>query len=204
MTDWNEVFSYKDGVLLWRPRNRSAFKNDRLYNSWTNRFCGKAAGRVSPPKDGIESYIRVRYAGKQYFLHRIVWEMFNGKLTPTELIDHINGDGLDNRVENLRKVTPLESSTNRPMPISNKSGVLGVCFNKKHKRWQASIGKTRLGSFKNFEDAVNARKIAEKDSGYHANHGRPGRLREQFADQCGAISPARPHAPAVQDAAAGK
>lgn len=181
MTNWNEVFYYDDGVLTWRPRAKDEFKSERLYRSWTNRFCGKKAGYVAPARIGfgLESYTRVRYGGRQYFAHRIVWEMFNGPLLQQELIDHINGDGSDNRIENLRKVSVLGSCMNRPMPMSNKSGVLGVCFNKKHKRWQASIGSTRLGSFKKFEDAVNARKLAEKDHDYHANHGRPGRLRQQ-------------------------
>lgn len=176
MINWDDVFEYRDGVLYWKDRPAHNFTSHRAYRSWFCRFCGKKAGYVERASGGLQDYLRVRFQGRQYFVHRIVWEMFHGALDRAMWIDHIDGDGLNNSIGNLRTVTSKQSAENRPMPKTNTSGILGVCFNRKHKRWQATIGRIRLGSFKTFEEAVNARKNAEKIYDYHVNHGRRGRV----------------------------
>lgn len=176
MINWNDIFAYDDGFLRWKPRDKSCFKNERLYNSWSNRFSGEIAGSLDKAKRGLQDYMRVRYKGKAYAVHRVVWEMFHGEMPDGFLIDHIDGDGLNNRIGNLRIVNPQESQRNRPIQINNTSGTPGVTYNKKYKTWQVTLCKSYLGSYKNLEDAVNARKQAELDV-VHPNHGRVGRLR---------------------------
>ncbi|QDP61702.1 MAG: hypothetical protein Unbinned4466contig1000_14 [Prokaryotic dsDNA virus sp.] len=82
----------------------------------------------------------------------------------------------DNRLCNLRKVTRVENSRNAAIGKNNKSGCTGVHLNKNNKNWVASIkvnGKGILiGSFKNKEEAIKARKEAERKYGFHPNHGR--------------------------------
>lgn len=53
--------------------------------------------------------------------------------------DHINGNGLDNRKENLRACTNSQNQANRGMPINNTSGYKGVCWYKANRKWQAQI-----------------------------------------------------------------
>ena len=81
------------------------------------------------------------------------------------MIDHKNGDILDNRKENLRLVTPSQNGYNKKCPV-NKSGVVGVFFHKQSQKWEAHIGyennSKTIGRFENFEDAVKARKEAEE------------------------------------------
>lgn len=76
--------------------------------------------------------------------------------------DHINGDKLDNRKSNLRICTKSENMFNRKIQKNNKSGHVGVFFNKKHKKWQSTIKKNGkniyLGLFYDFGDAVEAYK----------------------------------------------
>ncbi len=80
--------------------------------------------------------------------------------------DHINGDSLDNRRANLRRVTTRENNLNRTRAKNNRSGRTGVYWHIKDKRWIAHItldGIThRLGSFIDKEAAVAAREAAEQ------------------------------------------
>lgn len=68
-------------------------------------------------------------------LHRYVLRL--GKRFP--IVDHINGDTLDNRKSNLRTCTQAENLRNRGKASNNKSGYKGVSWAKHAKKWQASI-----------------------------------------------------------------
>jgi hypothetical protein len=61
------------------------------------------------------------------------------KARPEDIIDHINGNGLDNRKQNLRFASKRLNGQNRDKPANNKSGYKGVSFRKTHKLWQATI-----------------------------------------------------------------
>ena len=86
-------------------------------------------------------------------------------------IDHINGDKLDNRRENLRRADRREQMANPQNRLrrNNTSGRVGVSFIKKTGLWYASImvdGKTKsLGYFASFEEACAARGAAEGQGG---------------------------------------
>lgn len=99
---------------------------------------------------------------------------------PKIQIDHINHDGLDNRLINLRKVTQSINSKNCTIKSSSKTGINGVHFmkdkNKRYGRW-AAVWKDKNGvshkktfsenKYNNaFELAVECRKQAEKDNDY--------------------------------------
>lgn len=110
--------------------------------------------------------------------HRIAWLLFYGEW-PENIIDHIDGDGLNNRIKNLADKTYSGNSRNQKIRKNNKSGVMGVRFNETKRgkpKWEARIcvdgKKKRLGFFDTFDEAILARKDAENKYGYHANHGR--------------------------------
>ena len=94
-------------------------------------------------------------------LHRLVMNCPSGMV-----VDHINHNVSDNRKSNLRICTYGQNNMNVVVKTSSSSGVTGVCLNKNKTRWLASITvdnhRYRLGSFVNFEDAVQARKEAEE------------------------------------------
>jgi hypothetical protein len=77
-------------------------------------------------------------------------------------VDHVNGDGLDNRRVNLRLVTRVQNCANSCTPITNSSGFKGVVhvFSSKRNPWQAHIwanGRQHyLGVFPTAEDAARA------------------------------------------------
>jgi HNH endonuclease/AP2 domain len=80
---------------------------------------------------------------------------------PGKVVDHINGDSLDNRVENLRVCSQIENGHNRSrLNKNNSSGVRGVSFHKASGKWRAFIRVDRkqihLGLFDNKSDAEKA------------------------------------------------
>ena len=89
-------------------------------------------------------------------MHRMIL----GLTDPTIHVDHINGNKLDNRRENLRICTIQENNLKRGIRKDNTSGAKGVHFNKKTGKWMAriSIGNKRyyLGLFTLKEEAIKA------------------------------------------------
>ena len=83
------------------------------------------------------------------------------------LIDHINNNPIDNRIENLRDSTNMQNQYNAGISSRNTSGFKGVYWNKGSKKWQARInvfGETvNLGFFKDIERAVNAYQTKAKE-----------------------------------------
>lgn len=92
-----------------------------------------------------------------YWLHNPHWDIYNSSTNNS--IDHIDGDILNNNIENLRLVTHQENHWNR-------TRAKGCYWNKREKKWKAEIkfnGETkRLGSFDNEVDARNAYLEAKK------------------------------------------
>jgi hypothetical protein len=79
-------------------------------------------------------------------------------------IDHINGDGTDNRRSNLRPCNHAQNMQNSRLARDNTSGHKGVYFDGRRNKWFAKInafGKSYyLGQYDRFEDAVAAREEA--------------------------------------------
>ena len=96
-------------------------------------------------------------------MHKIIMDSPND-----EDVDHINGIHTrnDNRKINLRKCTHQMNMCNYSKPKNNTSGVTGVSWDKTHLVWKSYITywskRINLGNYKNFDDAVKARLLAEK------------------------------------------
>ena len=73
-------------------------------------------------------------------LHRVILERMAGRpLAKTEFTDHISGDRLDNRRENLRIASNSENQFNRGRPSNNTSGYKGVSWHRGAGKWQAQL-----------------------------------------------------------------
>ncbi|WP_456362358.1 HNH endonuclease signature motif containing protein [Halomonas sp. MS1] len=147
----------------------------RVRKCLDSRYAGKRAGTVAS-RPQYDNYIfrQICIRGITHKEHTLAWAMFYG-LWPTKTIDHINHNALDNRVANLREVTLSKNSRNRSMAAHNTSGVTGVSYVKQRGKWRATIkvsGKTRILAYTDcFQEAVAARKKAERELGYHPNFG---------------------------------
>jgi len=172
-----ECFDYntETGVLTRKARPVHHFSDgvqktaEQLANHWNNAWAGKVAGYKS--KAGC---IAVKLEGVEYKAHRLAYYIATGQ-EPFH-IDHISGDATDNRLCNLRAVSHQENHKNQKLRVTNTSGVMGVKRHSQCDAWVAQIGggkeRRHLGFFRTFQDAVLARKSAERDAGYHENHGR--------------------------------
>jgi hypothetical protein len=169
----HEMLQYApDGSLHYRERGPHLFKeSDRfspqgLANMWNGKMAGERADKLR--SDG--RYRVVLIQAQQYLAHRVIWKMVYGG--DPDLIDHINGDGQDNRIENLRSVDAFANHRNRKRTASSTTRRIGVTFRKRNNKWQAKAAGIFLGLFDTFEDAVAAREEAERQLGFHPNHGR--------------------------------
>jgi hypothetical protein len=116
----------------------------------------------SKASPGGSGYAVCSYRGSTLYMHQLLT-----LLPPRQLeVDHINGDGLDNRRENLRVVSHQKNLRNRHRVSTNNktSGVDGVCFDRSAGSWRAYIdrgGRIYLGRHATKEAAMKARQAAE-------------------------------------------
>lgn len=133
---------------------------------------GKPAGCVI--KIERNTYLKVTVDKTQTYAHRIAWALSYGYWP--EGVDHEDGNGLNNRLDNLREANGVVNGRNCSKHVTNTSGTTGVLWLKSTSKWRAGIKVDgvyhSLGSFTKIEDAIAARKSAEKRFGFHRNHGR--------------------------------
>jgi hypothetical protein len=157
LEDLSELFDVVDGKLMgryvpWRRKESNT------------RVAGKELGYRRP-----DGYLQVNFKDRfgilhRMLVHRLIYYMHYGKL-PT-LVDHINRNPLDNRIENLRVADKSINAYNTQPRRNNSSGKKGVHLYKG--KYRASIylegKKVHLGSFERLEDAceaVNTRRYEE-------------------------------------------
>lgn len=143
----HEYFDYNGRDLIWR-----------ITRPYANPGCG--AGTIAGGVNSI-GYRRITLFNKQYLAHRLIWLYVHGKW-PDGMLDHINRDKLDNRIENLREADMALNVRNRDA-YPSKLGVKGVY--PRGNKFRASIqvnGKQHhLGMFDTIPEAKAARKEAE-------------------------------------------
>lgn len=155
------VYKESTGELYWRSRGNPTFDK---------QFSGKRAFTAV----GSHGYYTGAIHDRLYLAHRIIWLIKEG-VWP-KVIDHINGDKLDNRWVNLREVDHRGNSLNLSVRKDNKTGTMGVYPTKSGKKFFSRIKDNgniiHLGTYDTLEEATEVRKEAEIRYGYHKNHNR--------------------------------
>jgi hypothetical protein len=148
------LFDYKDGILYWKV-DRAKIKTGDIAGANTSH-----------------GYKRVMVNYKEYPLHSIVY-LLHFDFIP-EVIDHIDGNPLNNSIENLREASYQTNQYNRKRGINNTSGCKNVSWSTKKQVWQIHIRhnkKVRAWYIKDFELAeLIAYEARELFHGKFANH----------------------------------
>lgn len=151
----------------------------------------KSTGEKHFDKYGSPSSIRLRFNGRRYLIHRVIWVLNFGSISEDLQIDHIDGNPFNNTIENLRLVTPRMNQRNRSKNINNKTGEHGVAYHKTSNNsggyneyirvvWVANNKQKHadfnLKRFTSFEDAVEFAALYRElalagDNSYSKSHG---------------------------------
>lgn len=144
---FKETFEYRNGDLYHKVAR-------------ANAIVGTKAGCLNT----ANGYISVSIYGMIFNAHVIIFAIHHGYIP--EMVDHIDRDKTNNHIDNLRAATKTINAINTGINNNNTSGTKGVYFNKRDNVWFAAIKvnykQIHLGQFKNKEDAITARKKAER------------------------------------------
>lgn len=154
-----ECFNYNPGtgmLTLRKPRGlHGIFKE------------GAEVGRIdkSGTRRSVKLYLRTYMKpGFIAYVHRIIWVWMTGEQPDT--IDHIDGNGLNNKWSNLRSVPFAVNGRNQKLHSTNTSGTSGVTYRKDSGKWRSRMmvdgEMISLGTFADKQEAVNARSQYER------------------------------------------
>ena len=103
--------------------NSLSFVSRLNEQSKTYSQCGYIMNKDSKK---YKPYWVVKFKNKHVLLHHIVWVLSGNKIESNMVIDHIDGDSLNNRIGNLRQITQKQNCKNRAVNTNNTSGIHGV------------------------------------------------------------------------------
>jgi len=155
---FNEAFEYRNGELYWK-----------IMTNPSKKLIGKKAGCKSSGAYGV-----VNLDGQAYSIHKVIFCMHNGFMP--EIVDHINGDKSDHKIENLRAATHQSNNWNRVTQSNNKLGLKNISWHKQNQKYWVQLAKNGKKIVSVFvEDLELAELVAiEARNKYHgefANHG---------------------------------
>tara|TARA_R110000868_G_C10534448_1_gene734340 strand:- start:41 stop:529 length:489 start_codon:yes stop_codon:yes gene_type:complete len=150
-----EIVEYRDGELYWKIKPAK------------NRHIGDKAGSIR--KNG---YCAIKINGVYDYAHRFIYLMFYGYMP--KVIDHIDRNPSNNKIENLREVTQSQNLCNKSIQSNNKSGIKGVIWDSRRKEWRATcqLNKKSITKYcKSVDEAIKVmRKLREELHGQFAHH----------------------------------
>lgn len=155
------LYGRHTGCLVWR----------------SGPYKGREVGCVVSNKAGNEyRFFTLSYKGKScnFMAHQVIWFLCCGYWA--QELDHENGNGLDNKLTNLRPVTRSINNKNHRKQSNNSSGLSGVSWIKNRSKWRAYTThedrQVILAYSADLFEVVCARKVWELNNGYTERHGK--------------------------------
>jgi hypothetical protein len=118
-------FEYRDGEL-WRKSHV-----DSLGRVWPEKR------RESVANDSYGYCVVTLRNRRNVKYHRVIWILSCGSIPEGFILDHINGNKIDNRLENLRLVSQRGNCQNRS--VHRKGKLVGVQYRKCNSKWRARV-----------------------------------------------------------------
>ena len=100
--------------------------------------------------DGVKTKVQQNGVRKQIWLHRLIMCPSNKKV-----VDHIDGDTLNNKTYNLRIVSPNQNATNLSSHSKNKSGYTNIYYEKG--KYDVRVKNKRYGRYDTIDEALRVR-----------------------------------------------
>ena len=160
-TDWAKIFDYREDKLFWRA------SSDRR-PQWNGRYAGKEAGYLHP-----HGYRQIEHEHRPFQVHRIIWTLVNGPIPEGLEVDHVDRNGLNNAIANLRLADKSLNGANKKCRKDSQTGIKGITRNGNFPGFKARITvrgqKIHLGVYPTAEAAHLAyMRAAEKHFGEFA------------------------------------
>lgn len=148
------LFEYREGNLYWKTQRTNKTKARMLVGN-------------------LDEYNNVCLNRKKIGVHRIIFMMFYGYMP--EYVDHIDGNPLNNKIENLRAATNTKNQYNAKISKRNTSGYKNVSWDKACNKWRVLLRVEKkpmlIGFFENLELAgLVAKEARNKHHGEFARH----------------------------------
>ena len=138
-----DYFDYLDGVLYWKVQKSNVVK------------VGQPAGSL----DEKTGYYRIHINSKLHKKHRVIFLYHHGYLP--KFVDHIDNNKLNNKIENLREATKSQNCMNQKVSTRNTTGIKGVMWHKRDKKWYVQIRvNSKCHSFGYYDDKELAELVA--------------------------------------------
>jgi hypothetical protein len=153
-----ELINYDPDTGIFRWQNHDARRRPK------DSVAGKRSGR----------YSQITIGYRRYQAHRLAFLYMTGKWPP-DVVDHINGDGFDNRFANLRLATKSQNQQNR----RHRSG--NVMYVPKREKWWARIDMAGRRHHVGYFDEKGAARAAIRN------------LLPRLLPNCPQRDPTRPH-----------
>lgn len=126
------------------------------YDPETGKLYNRKTGRELKGKT-LEGYLTARFDGTACYVHRLIWCIEYGR-EPQHVIDHIDRNKQNNRLDNLRDVTMRENTLNRDIKPNKDTGRTGISLDHRGKRFYYHVWLNRKHHyFKTLADAVRFR-----------------------------------------------
>jgi len=157
---------YKEIQVLDELLTNFAYENGKLINICTNTEIKH--------KTNSNGYFVANFGNTTYLYHRLIF-LFHHQ-TLSKMIDHINHNKTDNRIENLRAATNTQNQQNANLRRDNASGIKNVHWHVKTNKWRVCLRvnkkKVWIGEFIDIELAeLVATEARNKHHGVYACHG---------------------------------